>query len=277
MPVATDSALANEPEPTNASYEPQRIVPKPSGRQLSKDSMNSRAISATKNFPLARFADASFGANAPTHIEGAIFDLDGTLIDSMPWWENLGENYLITRGKTPHPDIRRHFKRMTLEQSAVFLREEYGLAESVDEICRGILDGIEHAYRDTIPLKPGVAEVLDAFASAGVRMCVATATERHCAEAALARLGVLNRFSTVLTCSEVGASKTEPLVFEAALAHLGTPREATLVVEDSLHAIETAHAAGFPTAAVFEPSAAPEAHAIEALADIYLRTFSLAD
>lgn len=227
-------------------------------------------------FPLARFSDASFGANAPARIEGAIFDLDGTLIDSMPWWENLGENYLIARGKTPHPDIRRHFKRMTLEQSAVFLREEYGLAESVDAICRGILDGIEHAYRDSIPLKQGVVEMLDAFDKAGVLMCVATATERHCAEAALARLGVLERFSAVFTCSEAGASKTEPLVFEAALAHLATPREATLVVEDSLHAIETAHAAGFPTAAVFEPSAAPEACAIETLADIYLQTFALA-
>lgn len=227
-------------------------------------------------FPLARFADASFGPNAPARINGAIFDLDGTLIDSMPWWENLGENYLIARGKTPHPDIRRHFKRMTLEQSAVFLREEYGLAESVDAICRGILDGIEHAYRDSIPLKQGVVEMLDAFDEAGVRMCVATATERHCAEAALARLGVLERFSAVFTCSEAGASKTEPLVFEAALAHLATPREATLVVEDSLHAIETAHAAGFPTAAVFEPSAASEAHAIETLADVYLQTFALA-
>lgn len=237
--------------------------------------MTMQAAPRTEGFPLSRFADASFKASAPEHIKGVIFDLDGTLIDSMPWWENLGENYLIARGKTPHSDIRHHFKRMTLEQSAVFLREEYGLTESVDRICRGILDGIEGAYRDTIPLKPGAETMLDALAEAGVRMCVATATERHCAEAALERLGVMHRFSSVLTCSEAGASKTEPLVFEAALAHLGTPRETTIVMEDSLHAIETAHAAGFPTAAVFEPSAAVEAEAIRACADAYLHSFAL--
>lgn len=228
-------------------------------------------------FPLARFVDSERKPSAPCSIEGAIFDLDGTLLDSMPWWENLGENYLIARGKTPAPDIKRHFKRMTLEQSAVFLRDEYGLEESVDEICRGILDGIEHAYRDTIPLKPGARAMLDAFAACGVRMCIATATERHCAEAALARLGVLDRFSAVFTCSEAGASKTEPIVFETSLAHLGTPREATLVMEDSLHAIETAHAAGFPVAAVYEPSAAFEADAVKALAELYLHSFDLGE
>lgn len=229
----------------------------------------------TEGFPLSRFADASFKVSAPERIQGVIFDLDGTLIDSMPWWENLGENYLIARGKTPHPDIRRHFKRMTLEQSAVFLREEYGLAESVDRICHGILDGIEGAYRNSIPLKPGAAAMLEAMADAGVRMCVATATERPCAEAALTRLGVMRYFSAVLTCSEVGASKTEPLVFEAALSHLGTPRGTTLVVEDSLHAVETARSAGFPVAAVFDPNAAPEAEAIRACADAYLHSFAL--
>lgn len=238
--------------------------------------MTAHSASRSEGFPLARFADAHILPSAPERIQGVIFDLDGTLIDSMPWWENLGENYLIARGKTPAADIRRHFKRMTLEQSAVFLREEYGLNDSVEEICRGILDGIEHAYRDIIPLKPGAAAMLDALADAGVRMCVATATERPCAEAALTRLGVMRHFSAVLTCSEVGASKTEPLVFEAALSHLGTPREATLVMEDSLHAVETAHAAGFPTAAVFESSAAPEAEAIRACADAYLHSFALA-
>lgn len=243
---------------------------------IEKDSMSDQPIRRAAGLPLACFTDAAIKPSAPERIEGVIFDLDGTLLDSMPWWENLGENYLIARGKTPAPDIRRHFKRMTLEQSAVFLREEYGLAESVEAICRGILDGIEHAYRDVIPLKPGVVEMLDALAAANVRMCVATATERHCAQAALKRLGVLDRFSSIFTCSEAGASKTEPLVFEAALAHLDTPRERTAVMEDSLHAIETAHAAGFPTIAVFEPSAAPEADAIETLADVYLRSFSIA-
>lgn len=226
-------------------------------------------------FPLASFAHADIRPSAPGIIEGVIFDLDGTLLDSMPWWENLGENYLISRGKTPAHDIRHHFKRLTLEGSARYMKEEYGLEESIAEISAGILAGIEHAYRDSIPLKPGVIEMLEAFSRSGVRMCVATATEHHCAQAALERLEVLHYFSAVFTCSEVGASKTEPLIFDISLAHLETPCETTFVMEDSLHAIETARRAGFPTIAVHEAASASDEAAIRRIADVYLDSFGL--
>lgn len=228
-----------------------------------------------KGFLLDSFMDADIRSGAPARIDGVIFDLDGTLLDSMPWWENLGENYLISRGKTPAHDIRHHFKRLTLEGSARYMKEEYGLEESIAEISAGILAGIEHAYRDSIPLKPKATEMLEAFYRAGVRMCVATATEHHCAQAALERLGVMHYFSAVFTCSEVGASKTEPLIFDISLAHLETPCETTFVMEDSLHAIETARNAGFPTIAVHEAASASDEAEIRRIADVYLRSFAL--
>lgn len=224
---------------------------------------------------MARLGATQLAAHAPEAFDGVIFDLDGTLIDSMPWWENLGENYLIRRGCMPHPDIRHHFKRLTLEGSAIYMKREYGLDESVEEIAQGIMDGIVDGYRESIPLKPGVAEALAAFAEAGVRMCVATATERPCAQAALDRLDVARYFSALFTCSEVGASKTEPLIFEHALEHLGTARERTLVFEDSLHAIETARAAGFPVVAVKEPASSAEEAEIRELSSAFLDSFSL--
>lgn len=226
-------------------------------------------------FPLASFAHADIRPGAPDMVEGVIFDLDGTLLDSMPWWENLGENYLISRGKTPAHDIRHHFKRLTLEGSARYMKEEYDLEESIAEISAGILDGIEHAYRSFIPLKPGVVEMLEAFAREGVRMCVATATEYHCAQAALERCDIMHYFSALFTCSEVGANKTEPLIFDISLAHLETPRETTFVMEDSLHAIETAQNAGFPTIAVYEAASASDEAEIRRIADAYLDSFEL--
>ena len=222
-------------------------------------------------------AETSFGLvrpSAPEAIEGAIFDLDGTLLDSMPWWDDLGERYLRSRGKTPKPDIRYHFKRLTMEGSAQYMKETYGLEESIDEICRGVMAGIECAYRDCIACKPGVVDMLEALRDAGVRMCVATATRRDCALAALERLDIAHFFSAVFTCTEVGASKTEPKIFEVALSHLATPRERTLVFEDSLHAIETAHAAGFPVALIDEPANAADKENSLALADIYLKRFT---
>lgn len=217
----------------------------------------------------AHTTPARLEGTLPHGITGAIFDLDGTLLDSMPYWENLGENYLIRRGKTPHPDIHFHFKRLTLEGSAIFMKREYHLEESVEEIAEGIMAGIKDAYFESIPLKPGVVDLLDSLRAGGVRMCIATATERPCAEAALKRLGITSYFSHIFTCSEAGASKTEPLIFEQALEHLGTPRASTVVFEDALHAMETAHAAGFALVAVDEPASATDLQAIRELADVY--------
>lgn len=220
-----------------------------------------------------KITEARYEGTLPHGIEGAIFDLDGTLLDSMPYWENLGENYLVKCGKTPHPDIRFHFKRLTLEGSAIFMKREYGLEESIEEIAAGIMAGIQDAYFESIPLKPGAAVMLEELHERGVLMCVATATERPCAEAALERLGIAQYFSHVFTCSEAGASKTEPLIFEQALAHLGTPRASTVVFEDALHAMETAHAAGFPLVAVSEPASKDDLQAIRELADVYVHQF----
>ncbi len=75
----------------------------------------------------------------------------------MPYWENLGEDYLRSRGKTPAPDIRAQFKRRTLEGSAAYMKEAYGLEEPVEEVISGIVGGIERPYRELIPLKPELA------------------------------------------------------------------------------------------------------------------------
>ena len=208
------------------------------------------------------------------HMQGAIFDLDGTLLDSMPFWENIGEDYLIERGKTPLPDIRAQFKRMTLEESSRYMKETYGLEESVEEISEGILSCIQDDYFTTIPLKHGVREALEVLRNRGIKMCVATASERICVEAALNRLGVLDMFSAVFTCSEVGAGKTQPDIFEVALEHLGIPREKTFVFEDTLHAMETASQAGFPIVAVQEPHALPDLSEIQQLCTTYLDDFT---
>ena len=210
----------------------------------------------------------------PFDVKGAILDLDGTLLDSMPYWENLGENYLIARGKTPAPDIRFHFKRLTLDQSAEYMKREYDLDETPAEIARGVMDGIVHQYHHVVPLCPGVLEFLDALQAGGVEMCVATASERELMGPALERLGVMHYFKAVLSCAEVGASKTDPLIFNLALEALGTPRGQTVVLDDSLHAIETAKAAGFPTVGVLEPSSAEDHGEIKKLADATVTTFA---
>ncbi len=209
-------------------------------------------------------------------IRGAIFDLDGTLLDSMSVWDTLAERYLRSLGVSPRPDLNRRCAAMSLDQAARYFQREYGVTRSVEEMVADVNAMLERYYRLEAPLRPGVAEALDRFGRAGVRMCVATATDRPLAEAALARCGVLSRFEAVFTCGEVGHGKDRPEIFQAALAALGTAREETVVCEDALHAIRTAKEAGFPVVAVYE-SHQSSGEEIRALADLYLEDWTRRD
>ncbi len=203
-------------------------------------------------------------------IRGAIFDVDGTLLDSMFIWDTIGEAYLRSIGYQPKENLNETFKNMSLHQAARYYQTEYGVTQSIDEIMDGVNAMLERYYRFEVPLKPGVAELLERLRQDGIKLCIATATDRHLVEAALDRCGVLSCFGEIFTCNEVGHGKDEPDIFEAALRFLGTEKSETVVFEDSLYAIRTAKETGFPVAAVYD-SHEKEQDKVRLLADIYLK------
>lgn len=202
-------------------------------------------------------------------IRGAIFDVDGTLLDSMFIWDTIGETYLRSIGYQPKENLNETFKNMSLHQAARYYQTEYGVTQSIDEIMDGVNAMLERYYRFEVPLKPGVAELLERLRQDGVRRCIATATDRHLVEAALDRCGVLSCFGEIFTCNEVGHGKDEPDIFEEALRFLGTRREETLVFDDALYAVRTAKEAGFPVAAVYDSHERSQAE-VRARSDLYL-------
>ena len=202
-------------------------------------------------------------------IRGAIFDVDGTLLDSMFIWDTIGETYLLSIGYQPKENLNETFKNMSLHQAARYYQTEYGVTLSIDEIMDGVNAMLERYYRFEVPLKPGVAELLERLRQSGVKLCIATATDRHLVEAALDRCGVLSCFGEIFTCNEVGHGKDEPDIFEAALRFLGTRREETLVFDDALYAVRTAKEAGFPVAAVYDSHERSQAE-VRARSDLYL-------
>ena len=202
-------------------------------------------------------------------IRGAIFDVDGTLLDSMFIWDTIGETYLRSIGYQPKENLNETFKNMSLHQAARYYQTEYGVTRSIDEIMDGVNAMLERYYRFEVPLKPGVAELLERLRQDGVRLCIATATDRHLVEAALDRCGVLSCFGEIFTCNEVGHGKDEPDIFEATLRFLGTRREETLVFDDALYAVRTAKEAGFPVAAVYDSHERSQAE-VRARSDLYL-------
>lgn len=206
-------------------------------------------------------------------ISGAIFDVDGTLLDSMFIWDTIGESYLRSIGYEPRENLKEVLQNMSLWQAACYYRKEYGVTLDEEEIMEGVNAMLERYYRCELPLKPGMAELLMQLHREGVKLCIATATDRYLVEAALSRLGVLSCFSGVFTCSEVGHGKDEPYIFETALAFLGTEKAETVVFDDVLYAIRTAKAAGFPVAAVYDSYEAGQAE-VRALSDFYLEEVS---
>ncbi len=209
-------------------------------------------------------------------IRGAIFDVDGTLLDSMFIWDTIGEAYLRSIGYQPKENLNETFKNMSLHQAARYYQTEYGVTLSIDEIMDGVNAMLERYYRFEVPLKPGAAELLERLRQDGVKLCIATATDRHLVEAALDRCGVLSCFGEIFTCNEVGHGKDEPDIFEAALRFLGTRKEETLVFDDALYAVRTAKEAGFPVVAVYDSHEKAQDQ-IRMLADVYLEELTQLD
>ncbi len=205
-------------------------------------------------------------------MRGAIFDVDGTLLDSMFIWETIGEEYLRSLGYTSKENLAKTFQTFSLEQSADYYRKEYGVPLTKEEIIDGVNQMVEHFYMDTVKTKPGVEEFLALLYTHGVKMCIATATDRYLVEAALERCGIRKYFSEIFTCTSVGHSKKEPHIYREANANLGTPKAETYVFEDACHAAQTAAADGFPVVAVYDPSEKQQAE-LQQIAQIYLRDF----
>ena len=185
-------------------------------------------------------------------IKGAIFDFDGTLVDSMFIWDTFGKEYLRTLGKEPKENLTETFKTFTLEQAAEYYREHYGVTLSVGEIVDGVNEMVAEIYRTKVALKNGVPEFLHDLQSKGVKMCVATVTDRPIVEDVLVSLGIRDFFVEILTCAEVGYNKETPHIYRAALGVLGTKKDETVVFEDALHALITAKKDGFKVAAVYD-------------------------
>ena len=206
-------------------------------------------------------------------IKGAIFDLDGTLLDSMFIWDTSGEEYLRSLGKEPHEDLNETFMTLTLEEAAEYYRENYGVTLSVQEIVDGVNSMVEQTYRTKVTLKPGISEYLAWLKENGVRMCVATVTDRYLVEETLERLGVRHYFSEIFTCAEVGFGKDKPIIYQKALEHLGTEKSDTYVFEDLPFALNTAKTDGFPTVGIYDRH---EAHQdeLKELADYYVLDFT---
>lgn len=202
-----------------------------------------------------------------------IFDMDGTLLDSMELWTNLGRFYLESKGKIVQDDLEKIIDSMTLEESASYFKFTYKLKEDVDTIIKQILDFIKDKYLYEIPLKKGAYNYLKSMKKKGNLMCILTTSEKSLAIAALKRNGVLNLFNEVYTDKDFDMSKRESQLYINVCKNMNVNSNEAVVYEDSLYAIESAKKAGCKVIGVYDDFSKKDWKRINFIADEVIINF----
>ena len=203
-------------------------------------------------------------------LQGVIFDLDGTLLDSTGMWRQVDGRLMAHYGKEVPPDLSETVQRMSIEEFSQFFVEEFDLPVTPEQIAQQVADMVAEEYREKLQLKPHVPEILDWLDQQDIPYGVATATYGELAEAALRRLHVWERLRFLLTEQNAGAPKTQPRIFQLAAQKLHLGRRQIAVVEDSLHALEGAKNGGFFTIGIADPENAPVWKEICATATVHI-------
>lgn len=198
----------------------------------------------------------------------AIFDMDGTLINSMDYWCNLGREYLYKYGITENiEDILEEVGTKTMSQGSKLFADNFDGLPGVPEIISELRTMIADHYKKDVVTKPGVIEYLEALHNQGVRMCLASATDVNLVVLVMKRLGIDKYFEFMLSCEEIGKGKDEPDIYLEAARRLGCKPEEAAVYEDVFYSANTAKKAGFYTIAVADVNATKEWNSLTAIAD----------
>lgn len=199
-----------------------------------------------------------------------IFDFDGTLIDSMPFWDGLALSVLARHGIEPDQTLLRRLPEMTMREVADYQAAHYPVLGSADAIFAAWKQRSREAFQSELALKPGALALLADLKRHGKKIAIATMSERTIVESALRRHEAGELIDTLVTFEDVGVGKHEPAIWLEITRQFGVAPSDCIVIEDACFAARTAKSAGFQVIGVADSSNAPHAAHLQEIADLYI-------
>lgn len=208
------------------------------------------------------------------NIKAAIFDLDGTLIDSMYVWEKVDIDFLTERGIPVTKEYTDKMRSMFFETAAAYTKETYHLSESAEEIMQVWLDMAHYEYSNNVKAKPYAAEYVKKLKDSGIMLGIATSNNPYLLKPCLENNGMDGIFDCICYTSEVGLNKSNPDIYLYTAKKLGAASEECVVFEDIIEGLKSAKSVGMKTVAVYDSSNDDYMDEIKATADRFIESYS---
>ena len=204
----------------------------------------------------------------------AVFDLDGTLFDSMGFWHHIDEWFLKKMGIDEVPgDYLLAIAHLGAEETAKYTRERFNLDISSEDMMKCWFNKALDFYHNEVTLKPGAYALLCRLRDAGIRLAVATASDPRLYLPGMKRTGIEEFFGAIADVNECARKKGFPDVYSLACSRLGVPDSEAVVFEDIYIAVRGAKDGGFRTVGVYDETSGRDTDRIKETADLFIRSF----
>jgi len=208
------------------------------------------------------------------NIRACIFDLDGTLVDSMWMWHSIDVEYLRRFGQECPDDLQKIIEGMSFTENAIYFKNRFNLSDSIDKIKSDWEDMSVSKYRDEVTLKPGTEKLLSYLKSAGIKLGIATSNGRKMVDAVLDSQNISDYFSSVVTACEVASGKPSPDIYLKVADNLKIRPENCLVFEDLPAGIIAGKAAGMSVCAIEDEFSKAMKYEKTKLADYFITDYT---
>ncbi len=207
------------------------------------------------------------------NIKAVIFDLDGSLVDSMWLWRAIDIEYLGRFGIPLPEDLQSRIEGMSFEETAVYFKEHFPIPDPLETIKEDWNRMAWDKYMYEVPLKPGIPEFLDECRKRGILLGIATSNSRELVENVAAAHNLKNYFSCIMTGSDVKKGKPAPDIYLETASALGVSPKDCLVFEDIIPGIQAGKSAGMRVCAVEDAYSAHVREQKRQLADYYIEDY----